>query len=74
MSNLERSNTPPRCVFGATAGVPGSFDWAVEQRLRSPPTLKDTESYWSSLTDEEQEKLTAILTSMKGKIKITIVS
>ena len=66
MSNIERSCTPPRCIFGASAGVPGSFEWVLDQRLRSPPTLKDTESYWRSLTPEEQDNLTEILRSRKG--------
>ena len=46
--------------------IPGSVEWALEQRLRSPIIPKDTESYWSSLTGEEQENLTKILRDMKG--------
>lgn len=46
--------------------IPGSFDWLLEQRLRSPIIPKNTESYWSSLTGDEQMKLTQILRDMKG--------
>jgi len=53
-------------MFAAPTEIPGTFEWLLEQKLRSPPTLKDTGTYWSSLTSAEQDNLTHILRGMKG--------
>jgi hypothetical protein len=49
-----------------TKYVVGSIEWIVEKRLQNPIIRKDTDSYWNSLSGEEQLKLTTILHQMKS--------
>ena len=45
---------------------PGSPGWVLEKMLTLPSLRTDPNSYWNSLSGEEQEKLTKVLQDMKS--------